>query len=514
MADTLLMRGAHLIADARLGPAGVIRDGAVAITRGVVAETGAFAALAARYPAARILGDGTQLLLPGLVDAHSHGRGLSPIQKGVPNDFLENALFDWAYMPVLPPELTAALCAWRHLRSGSTLLHHNGFDDDGREGARRAHAAIKAYHAAGIRLAFSPGVRDESKLVMGGEDFIASLPADIREPARSFVFFDKAAFADEYFRLFDELYDAYNDADTRILLAPSWAHGASEAFLRRVRETATTRGGVMIHMHLLQSPVQKAYGLRRYAKPTVFWLDNLGLVESNVAYGHAIHVTEPEIALMGRRRVSVTSHPSCNFHMRNGITPVMPMRAAGVNVAMGLDDKTINDDEDAVMELRMMHKLHRLHSFELTAPAMSAYDALEIATVNGARAAGFAGEVGALLPGMKGDAILVDLDRVARDPWIDPHFDVAEAFVERAMGADVATVVVGGRVVIDDHRPQTIDVKALYREVSDFCAKGLTREQRARADLLARIKPYAQAWYGSWHQDMVDRPFYRVNSRA
>jgi len=57
-----------------------------------------------------------------------------------------------------------------------------------------------------------------------------------------------------------------------------------------------------------------------------------------VVYGHAIHVTEPEIELMRRRRVSVTSHPSCNFHMRNGITPVVPLRAAGVNVAMGLDD--------------------------------------------------------------------------------------------------------------------------------------------------------------------------------
>jgi cytosine/adenosine deaminase-related metal-dependent hydrolase len=94
----------------------------------------------------------------------------------------------------------------------------------------------------------------------------------------------------------------------------------------------------------------------------VFWLDDLGLVESNVVYGHAIHVTEAEIGLMGRRNVSVTSHPSCNFHMRNGITPVVPLRAAGVNVAMGLDDKTINDDEDAVMEVRMMHKVHRLHT--------------------------------------------------------------------------------------------------------------------------------------------------------
>jgi cytosine/adenosine deaminase-related metal-dependent hydrolase len=514
MSETLVMRGAYAITDARLGAAGVMRDGAVAIADGRVVGTGAFAALAAKYPSARILGDGTQLLLPGLVDAHSHGRGMSPIQKGVKNDFLENALFDWAYMPVLPPELTAALCAWRHLRSGCTLLHHNGFDDDGPDGARRAHAAIATYRKTGIRLAFSPGVRDESKLAMGGKDFLLTLPVDLREAARPFVHFDKTAFADEYFRLFDELYETYNDAATRILLAPSWAHGASEAFLRRVRETADARGGVMVHMHLLQTPLQKAYGLSRHNKPTVLWLDDLGLVDSNVAYGHAIHVTEPEIALMGKRHVTVTSHPSCNFHMRNGITPVMPLRAAGVNVAMGLDDKTINDDEDAVMEVRMMHKVHRLHSFELTAPAMSAYEALEIATVNGARAAGFAGEAGALLPGFKGDAILVDLDRVVRDPWLDPEFDIAEAFVERAMGGDVATVVVGGRVLVEDHRAQTIDVEALYREVRDFCAKGLTREQRARADLLARIKPYAQAWYADWHREMVERPFYHVNSRT
>jgi cytosine/adenosine deaminase-related metal-dependent hydrolase len=514
MTKTIILRGAFAITDPRLGPTGVIRDGAIAITGGTVAETGSFTAVASKYPGARVIGDGTQLLLPGLVDAHSHGRGLSPIQKGVHNDFLENALFDWAYMPILPPELTSSLCAWRHLRSGCTLLHHNGFDDDGPEGARRAGIAIKTYLATGIRLAFSPGVRDESKLAMGGEEFVATLPADLSEAARPFVFFDKEALLDQYFRLFDELYEAYNNADTRILLAPCWAHGASAAFLRRVRAKADECPGVMIHMHLLQSPVQKAYGLHRHGKPTVFWLDDLGLVESNVAYGHAIHVTEPEIELMGRRRVSVTSHPSCNLHMRNGITPVMPLRAAGVNVAMGLDDKTINDDEDAVMELRMMHKVHRLHSFDLLTPALNAYEALEIATLNGARAAGFAGEAGALLPGMKGDAILVDLDRVARDPWIDPEFDIAEAFVERAMGADVATVVVGGRIVVENHRPLTIDVEALYREVRAFCARGLSSEQLARADLLAKIKPYVQNWYGSWHENLLDRPFYPVNSKV
>jgi len=506
MTDTIIMRGAYAITDPRLGRSGVIPSGAVVIMDGTVKETDPFATIAPKYPGARIIGDGTQLLMPGLVDAHSHGRGLSPIQKGVRNDFLENALFDWAYMPILPPELTAAMCALRHLRSGCTLLHHNGFDDDGVEGARRAHSAIKTYLSTGIRLAFSPGVRDESKLAMGGEEFIETLPPDLRIKARPFVFFDKEALADAYFSLFDELYDTYNNNDTRILLAPCWAHGASEAFLRRVRDKADERGGVMIHTHLLQSPVQKAYGFRR--------LDDLGLVQSNVVYGHAIHVTEAEIDLMGRRNVSVTSHPSCNFHMRNGITPVVPLRAAGVNVAMGLDDKTINDDEDAVMELRMMHKVHRLHTFDLATPALSAYEALEIATLNGAKATGFADEVGALLPGMKGDAILVDLDRVARDPWIDPEFDIADAFVERAMGADVATVVIGGKIVVENHQPRTIDVEGLYREVRTFCAKGLTPEQRAHADFLKKIKPYVQAWYATWHETMLDQPFYRLNSRT
>jgi hypothetical protein len=89
--------------------------------------------------------------------------------------------------------------------------------------------------------------------------------------------------------------------------------------------------------------------------------------------------------------------------------------------------QTINDDEDVVTELRMMHKVHCLHIFDLATPALSAYEALEIATLNGGKATGFADEVGALVPGMKGDAILADLDRVARHPWIEPEFDIADA---------------------------------------------------------------------------------------
>lgn len=514
MTSEIIVRGRQMLTDPRLKAGGLIPDGAVAIVDGLVAETGPYRNVAAKHPGARVLGDGTQLLLPGLIDAHSHGRGLSPIQKGVRNDFLENAMFDWAYMPALPPELTAGMCAWRHLRSGCTTLHHNGFDDDGPEGARRAKTAIRTYLDTGLRLAFSPGLRDESKLVMGGEAFLETLPSELAAPLRHLVHFDREALVEEYLGLFEELYATFNGPETRILLAPCWAHGASESFLRRVRQASDAHGGAMVHMHLLQSPVQKGWGVQRHGGSTVAWLRDQGLLDRRTAYGHAIWVSEDDIALMGAGGVSVTTHPSCNFVMRNGITPVMALRAAGVNVAMGMDDKTINDDEDAVMEVRMMHKVHRLSTFDLTVPPMDAYEALETATGNAARAIGFDGELGALLPGQKGDAILVDTARIAQDPWIDPALDPIEAFVERGMGQDVRTVVVGGRVCVEDGAVVSMDVDALGREVRAFCERGLPPEQRAHADLLARVKPHVQRWYKGWETGLVDRPIYRVNSAA
>src|SRR5947209_18187437 len=172
---------------------------------------------------------------------------------------------------------------------------------------------------------------------------------------------------------------------------------------------------------------------------------------------------------------------------------------------MGLDDKTINDDEDAVMELRMMHKVHRLSTYELTEPPLDAYEAFEIATVNGARVCGFEGEAGALLPGMKADAVLVDLERVENEPWLDPRSDIVEAFVQRAMGSDVDSVVIGGRVAMQDKQLTLLDVKALFADVREFCARGLPEEHRKRADMLARIKPYAQQWYRGWHDGLVDQ---------
>lgn len=507
----MLVRGRYVITDAADREAGVLSDAAVLVSGGRITESGEFRGLRRRHPQAHVVGNGKQLLLPGLIDGHSHGRGLSPIQKGVLNDYLENNLLDWAFMPRFEPQLTAAVCAWRHLRSGCTTIHHMGFDTEGPGARAHSERAIRTYLDAGIRLAFSPGVRNIDKLVLDSEAFVATLPDDLKASIRPLVDIDSERMEKEYFELFDHLYRRFRSEDTRILLSPSWAQAVTERFLLRTKETADRLGKLPIHMHCVQTPIQKVFSLRKYGKTAIAWLDDLGLVDSNLVLGHAIWVTEADIDLLATKHASITSHPSCNLGMRNGLAPIYVMIRRGVNVAMGLDDKTINDDEDAVMELRMLHKLHRVAGYDLRTPALDAFEVLRMGTINGARTLGFSGEVGALKPGLKADLVLVDLDRVMNDPWLSPDVNIAEAFIHRAMGADVNTVVVGGRIVMEDRKLRTLDVDALGREVRK-AARSIGRKQRRHAELLRRLKPFYQDWYNGWLTADAT-PFYVLNSR-
>ncbi len=509
----LLVRGQYVITDAADGPGGVLRDGAVLTSGSRIAAVGDWRRLRRRHASARVVGDGKQLLMPGLVDAHSHGRALSPIQKGVLNDYLENNLLDWAFMPVFEPELTAALGAWRHIRSGCTTIHHMGFDTEGPQALARSETAIRTYLDCGIRVAFAPGVRNVDKLVLDGAEFLGTLPPELKAFAEPLVYLDSERIEEEYFALFDALHRRFASDDTRILLSPSWAQACTERFLLRAKATADRLGKVPIHMHCVQTPIQKAFSFRKYGKSAVAWLDDLGLVDDNLALGHAIWVTEDDIDRLAARRASVTSHPSCNLGMRNGLAPIYAMHRRGVNVALGLDDKTINDDEDAVMELRMLHKLHRVADYDLRSPALDAFDVLRMGTTNGARAVGFGGQIGALRAGMKADMILVDLDRVLRDPWLTADLPIAEAFIHRAMGEDVDTAIIGGRVVMRHRRMTTLDVDALYREIRK-AARAIRPAQRRHAEMLQRLKPYYQAWYNAWLPADGGKPFYALNSRA
>ena len=513
----LIVAGDHVLTDPVAGTA--LRDAAVLVADGRVVETGPAAALMAAHPEAEVIGGAGRLVMPGLIDAHSHGRGLSPIQKGVPYDYLENAFLDWSSMVYLPNELCAALSAVRHLRMGCTAIHHTGWNDEGPAATGEARKAIKAYRESGIRLAYSPAVRNRNRFVPDEPGFLRTLPPDLAEWMRPTLSYDADAIEHDYFDQFEALREEFEtgpDGTTRVLLAPSWAHGTTERFLHRVRDRAQQLGGLPVHIHTLQTPHQRAFGFKAFGKSLVAYLQEHGLLAPNLTLGHAVWLSEHDIGLMAAAGAGITHHASCNLHVRNGIAPVWHMIRAGVRVAMGIDDKSLNDDDDPFQELRLASVLHRIPGFGLDEETrLPATAWLATGTVNAAEAIGYGGRVGRLAPGQAADLVVLDTAELLRDPWTTAALPVPDLLISRAKGAQVRDVVVAGRAVVRDRRVVTIDEEALNREVLAFLARQTAAApDPARVARMRALRPFVHAWQAEilTHLD-VKEPFYMLNGR-
>lgn len=509
-----ILWGKYVYTDFAAGEAGLLRPGAVYVEGNTVAAVGTPEELRRAHPEAEAVGGENFALLPGLIDAHSHGSGLSHVQRGVGFDYLENSLYDWSRCIVLPPELNAPLTALRHLRNGCTAMHHNVMGTACDASAYDTSARyLRAYRQTGLRVAHSPGIRDVNALASGDEAFFETLPEELKDFTRPQIFFDKERARQMYLEWFEGLYRDFNSDMSRIFPGPCWAHGATDALLLAVKQAAEDHGHIPIHIHTLQTPIQRGYGLREYGKSLLKRLDDLGVVDDNLTLGHAVYLDERDIEILRDRGASVTHHASCNLAMRNGIAPVWYLQRAGVNVALGIDEKGINDDEDPFMELRMIAYLSRLSGFDLEYnQPLSPWEVYAMGTRNAARTLGLADVTGALTPGMRADAVLLDLGEIENAPCLVPEADPARTMLHRALGRFVTDVFVDGVRVVKDRRCTTIDEEALYAEVRDFARRGQTETQRRYAENMGRLKPYMQAWYQGM-DDFPREPYYLVNSR-
>ena len=145
---------------------------------------------------------------------------------------------------------------------------------------------------------------------------------------------------------------------------------------------------------------------------------------------------------------------------------------------------------------------------------MTGADVFRMATVNAARVIGFEGRLGTLAAGSLADLVFLDAGPILDAPWTSPDAELLETLVLRAKGSHVRTVVVGGKVVIEDGRFVDYDPEALFAEVRAFCARGVSEAQRARQETIRRLIPHHQRWHNAMlaHLDVTD-PFYRLNGR-
>lgn len=246
----------------------------------------------------------------------------------------------------------------------------------------------------------------------------------------------------------------------RIAAAPHSPYTVSPENLLRGKAVCD-QFGLHLMTHISETQDEVRLVRERYDATSVEHLDRLGLLTPRTIGAHCVHVTDSDIETLAARGVTVSHNPQSNMKISSGVAPVERMRAAGALVALGTDGTCSNNDLDMFEELRTAAFLQKSATGDPC--ALPAYEALRLATVNGARAMGCEGELGVLREGALADVIVIDLQK----PHLQPVHHIVANLAYCGKAADVETVVVDGRIVVENRRVVGADLPKLYADVTD-----------------------------------------------
>ncbi|NUM48313.1 MAG: 8-oxoguanine deaminase [Anaerolineales bacterium] len=429
-----------------------IPDGGLFIRDGFIEQVGPTAELPTE--ADEILDLTDHVILPGLVNTHHHF--YQTLTRAVPA--AQNAnLFNWLktlypiWARLTPDDIyTSTQTALAELAlSGCTTasdhlyLYPNGsrLDDE-----------IHAAREIGVRLHASRGSMSlgESK---GG------LPPDS-------VVEDEDAILRESQRLIEQYHDPKPGALTRVVLAPCSPFSVTPELMRQSAILAR-QYGVHLHTHLAETADEEAFCIEMFGKRPVALMEELAWVGHDVWFAHSVHVNDAEIGVYAHTGCGVAHCPSSNMRLASGIAPVMKMRAAGVNVGLGVDGSASNDGSHLLAEARQAMLLARLDaglrgaslSGEDAPPLMTARQALELGTRGGAAVLGRA-DIGSLEPGKCADLFAVNLNRL---DFAGALHDPLAALVF-CQSVTVDFTLVGGKFVVKNGHLTSVDLPRLVEK--------------------------------------------------
>jgi cytosine/adenosine deaminase-related metal-dependent hydrolase len=432
----ILVRGAWVLTQ---GPAGELQDAAVAVEGGAITAVGAFGELRQQHPDAEVIGDGTGVVTPGFVTAHTH---LSEaLATGIGSEL---RLAEWGAQIIGPlgAVLTRAdahegtrLRAIELLLSGVTTVNdmfvHYNPDDMASLGV------VSGLRSAGLRGVVSFGAEDldlwgDVDRMLAEHDALAAAAGDLIS-----------------FRY-----------GVGTLL------GQTDALLEAGIAHARERGWA-VHTHLHETREEVEASLRRWGVRPITHADALGLFQLPVIAGHAVWLEDDEFALLAGRGVAVAHNPVANAILGSGVAPVPRLREAGIPVGIGTDGAASNDSQNMLEAIKLAALLQKVH--HLDPAVIDARAVLAMATIGGARALGLDAVAGSLEPGKRADVVLFQ-DAVEIGVLHDPAGQLVYGGSPRA----VADVLIDGRRVVRDHRVVTVD----EREQLEICRPLVARIAR------------------------------------
>jgi len=400
----------------------VIGDGAVAVKNGLIVAAGPRQRIATAFRARRTIDGEGRVLLPGLVNAHTHAA--MTLFRGFADD---KALMDWLENYIFPAEnafvndefvrVGTTLACWEMIRSGTTTFVDMYFYTD---------VIAEIVDQCGLRAVIAPSIMDHP--FPGSNGWQES--------------FDIAVDFIKRWQGHERIVPAFG---------PHAPYTVSAEHLREVAVKARELH-VPVTIHLAETKDEFAKIQSKYKLTPVQLLDEQGLLGPNLIAAHVIWADPADIALLAAREVGVIHNPTSNLKLASGIAPVPAMLDAGIAVGLGTDGAASNNDLDLWEEIRLAALIHKAHNSDpKVIPALSA---LRMATSSGAKAIGLGDEIGVLSVGRKADMIQLSLKN---RPHTIPIFNIISHLVYSAKSSDVVTVMVDGKVLMENGQIATID---------------------------------------------------------
>jgi guanine deaminase len=424
------------------------------------------------------------IVLPGLINAHTHAH--NNLLKGLGDNWTLEDLLN--HGPALNGNrtaeehyLSAAIGAIEMLKNGCTAAYDLFMaapapTDEGIE------AIVRAYTDVGLRAVIAPAMGDLVfyHTVPG---LLELLPAELRQTVERLEAAPTAGLLD----IAEHAVRRWHGTATgrlHVAIAPTIPGQCSDAFfagcVRLAREY-----GVGLHTHLAESKVQAVAGLRRWGTTLVTHLANLGALGPHFVGAHGVWLTDDDLRRLADAGAAVAHNPASNLKLGNGIAPAREMVEYGVTVGLGTDGAMSSDNLNMFEAMRFAALVGKVRFPHQPERWIGAHTAWQMATQGSARVLGLSDTIGAVAPGYKADLVLVRANSV----FLQPLNHALNALVYAETGADVDTVLVDGRVVLEHGRVCTVDEARLLAQAQE-AADSLRRRNRAAWALAEQLTPY------------------------
>ena len=430
----LIVNGSHIVTMDEVGT--IIENGAIAVDDGIILAVGPAEEIAAGYSAAVTLDGERRIVMPGLVNGHSHAA--MTLLRGVADDL---ALMDWLQNYIFPAEVEfvdaefvrigTELACWEMIRGGTTTFVDMYYYPD---------TIAQVVEDCDMRALISATVIDQ------------------RSP--------DAESADDGIRKGSGFIERWKDRNSRI--TPIFGPHAN--YTLNAEQLAATRAaaleyGVPISIHLSESPFELQYSQDTYGMPSIELFESIGFFDGPTIAAHVVWPTEEEIPILVERKVGVIHNPTSNMKIASGIAPITEMLDAGVLVGLGTDGAASNNDLDMWEEMRLAAFLQKVDRMDPT--AIPATTVLRMATSGGATAIGLGDTIGSLEVGKRADLIQVAFEDVHHVPT----YDVVSHLVYVTDEQDVASVVIDGKVLMYERRITSIDTERVAAEATALAGR-------------------------------------------